>query len=229
MKKFNKIIALCLALVFCWSVCAVAADGNVVTDDIGKDFQKLEVKIVANKINVFGIAGVAEKAMVSLYMVEGDSIVYAKQVFTDEGGAFDAELILAPERYNADNSGTLLVGCTNADTVQFDEIELYSQVELDGCVADFKAVSSASDMGEFLTAFGEMLAINTEYTEEELEILYGKYTENSFDGISDCDAVIAAIDGLVTYVDDYRALLTEINETAANGDGAGLKNLISVT
>ncbi len=229
MKIFGKITALCLALVLCCGISVNAATGNVVTDDLTTDFQTLEVEIIANKINVFGIAGAAEEALVSFYMIEGSSIVYAKQVMTDKGGAFEAELILSPERYNADNSGTLLIGCSNANTVEFADIELYSQSELDDCVADFKEITSGAAMGEFLTAFGDMLAIDTEYTEEELDILYEKYTEDSFDGISDCDAVIAAIDGLVTYVDDYRALLAEINNAAANGDSGEVKNLISNT
>ncbi len=229
MKIFGKITALCLALVMCFGVCASAATGNVVTDDLTTDFQKLEIKIVANKINVFGIAGAAEEAMVSFYMVEGESIVYAKQVMTDEGGAFEAELILAPNRYNADNSGKLLVGCSNANTVEFADIELYSQNELDSCVADFKEITSGADVGEFLSNYGDMLAIETEYTEEELGILYDKYTENSFDDISNCDAVIAAIDGLVTYVDDYRAFFAAINAAAENGDSTEVKVLITDT
>ncbi len=229
MKIFKKFTALCLALVLCCGICANASTGNAVTDDLTTDFQMLEIKVVANKINVFGIAGAAEEAMVSFYMIEGTSIVYAKQVMTDNGGAFEAELILSPERYNADNSGTLLIGCSNANTVEFADIELYSQTELDDCVADFKEITSGAAMGEFLTAFGDMLAIDTQYTEEELDILYEKYTEDSFDGISDCDAVIAAIDGLVTYVDDYRAFFVAINEAAANGDSTEVKVLITDT
>lgn len=229
MKIFRKLSALCLALMMCLSVCANAATGNVVTDDMTTDFQKLEIKVVANKINVFGIAGAAEEAMVSFYMVEGSSIVYAKQVMTDKGGAFEAELILAPNRYNAENSGKLLVGCSNANTVEFADIELYSQEELDSCVADFKEITSGSDIGEFLTSYGDMLAVETEYTEEELGILYDKYTENSFDDISNCDAVIGAIDSLVTYVDDYRAFFAAINAAVANGDSAEVKVLITDT
>ncbi len=229
MKIFKKITALCLALVLCCGICVNASTGNTVTDDLTTDFQMLEIKIVANKINVFGIAGAAEEAMVSFYMVEGSSIVYAKQVMTDNGGAFEAELILAPDRYNAENMGTLLVGCSNANTVEFAEIELYSQAELDLCVADFKEITSGGDMGEFLSAYGDMLAIDTEYTEEELGILYDRYTENSFDDISDCDAVIGAIDSLVTYVDDYRAFFAAINEAAANGDSTEMKVLITDT
>ena len=112
MKIFTKITALCLVLIMCLGICVNAVEGNKVTDDLETDFQKLEIKIVANKINVFGIAGAAEEAMVSFYVLEGDSIVYAKQIMTDKGGAFEAELILAPNRYNAENSGTLLIGCS---------------------------------------------------------------------------------------------------------------------
>ena len=231
MKKLFRITALIMALVF--TVCALGVNAAVTESnasaDLSKNFQQFNIKIVANKITAWGIAGAAEKANVTFYLIEGSHIAYAKQISTAADGTFEAAFSLDPARYDAANPGTLLVGCSNANTKQVTGIELYSQAELDACVAAFKTINSGTAVGSFLNTYKDMLAVNATYNPDELELLYKKYQTGSYGSIANCDEVISAIDGMIVFVNDYRAFMTAINTAATNRDGGEVKNLITNT
>ncbi len=231
MRRCKGIIALILALVFCCAGLNVSAAvaGSNVSNNLAKDFQQLNVDVVANKISISGIAGYAEKAMVSFYMVQGETVVYVKQIYTETDGTFETELVLSPAAYDANGTGTLIVGCSNANSRKIEGIELYSQTELDSCVSDFQNIASKADMESFIDAYKDMLAIKEEYNSDEIGIIYDGFVENAPENLDDCDAVIAVIDELISYVSDYRNFFIAINAAASSGDGAEIKKLLTVT
>ncbi len=231
MKRIKNIIAIILVCVFCCAGLNVSAAvaGNKVTTDLARDFQVLNVDVVANKISVSGIAGAAASAVVSFYLTVDGEVVYLKLVNTEADGTFEAELVLSPEKYNAESFGILIVGATNANSQKIEGIELYSQAELDDCVYSFKnEINSVSDMADFLDAYGNMLAVENDYTEDEIAILYNEYVNNPPTDVSDCDQVISAINSLLNVVDVYKDFFVEINSAAALGDGAEVKRLLTV-
>jgi len=231
MKRSKGIIALVLVLVFCCAGLNVGAAvaGTNVSSNLAKDFQQLNVDAIANKISVSGIAGYAERAMVSFYMVQDDAVVYVKQIYTEADGTFETELVLSPAAYDAEGTGTLIVGCSNANSRKIEGIELYSQAELDSCVSDFQGIASKEDMADFIDSYSDMLAIKEEYTDDEMGIIYDGFVANPPENLEDCDAVIAVIDELISYVSDYRNFFIAINAAAASGDGAEIKKLLTVT
>ncbi len=234
MKKTKRLIAAVLACVFCLAGLNVGAadanvDGTQISEDLEKNFQVLNVDAVANKITVSGIAGYAERAIVGFYMTQGSEVIFVKQVATDADGTFEAKLVLDPESYDADGTATLIVGATNANSQKIDGIELYSQTELENCVDDFvNGIASAGDLADFLVTYGDMLAMENEYTEDEMLVLYNEYVNNVPEDVTDCDSVITAIKALTAVVDRYKEFFREINAAAAIGDGAEVKRIITV-
>ncbi len=235
MKRIKRTLAAVLACVFCLAGLNVGAaeanvDGTQISVDLEKNFQVLNVDAIANKITVSGIAGYAERAIVGFYMTQDSEVIFVKQVATDVDGTFEAELVLDPQSYDAEGTATLIVGATNANSQKIEGIELYSQTELETCVDDFvNGITSADDLADFLDAYGDMLAIENEYTEDEIQVLYGEYVNNLPEDVNDCDAVIAAISNLTAVVDRYKEFFEELNTAAANGDSTGVRRIITVT
>lgn len=235
MKKMKRIFAVILALAFCLAGLNVgAANGSVageqISFDLEKNFQLLDVDVAANKISVSGIAGRAEKAVVGFYLVQDGNAIFVKQVSTEGDGTFETELVLIPENYDADNTATLIVGATNANSQKIEGIELYSRTEIDDCVADFAdGIADADAMADFLAAYGEMLGIEFEYNEEEIRVIFDEYSKNVPENVQSCDEVISAIKTATAAVDNYKDFFRLINVAAENGDGAEIKRLLTVT
>lgn len=230
MKIFRNIFSVVLIVaLLCASVSAELMGDAVTSDSSKRDFSNLTIKVVANKVTVNGSVASAKKTSVTFYVTDGESNIASRQVFSDAAGTFEFEIVLNPERYNAENTASITVGAMNYNSRKIIGIPLYSQTELDDCVADFKAITSGADMGEFFAAYSEMLGISESYNSDELDLLYVSYSENPPVGVSDCETVISAINDLLTYITDYREFFVKINEVAESGDASGVKNLLTVT
>lgn len=229
--KISRII-IALALTVCMLAASVSAAlmGDAVTSDSTKgNFKNLTIKTVANKVTVSGSVATAKKTSVSFYVTDGTSNIASRQVFSDASGTFEFVLVLNPERYDAENTASITVGAMGYNSRKIIGIPLYSQAELDGCVEDFKTITSGEELGAFFASYSEMLGITEVYNQDELDLMYSSYEENPPADVEDCDSVITSINNLLTYITDYRAFFAAINEAGENGDGGAMKNLLTVT
>lgn len=229
MKIFRRLWAIVIAFAMCLTcVCAANIEGIDVTTDLPVSFQTLTFDAVANKITVQGIAGYAKKTMITFYLTEGDKVVFADQIFSEADGTFARTLVLDPSRYNADNTGTLIIGANNTNTRMIDNIELYSQVEMDDCVAAFKNISGIDALTDFFDTYGTMFNLEDAFDDNKLVLLWEMYKQNPPEESLDCEGVIDAVDQMSRAVLESEEFLNEANNAAANGDWEEIKNLIFV-
>lgn len=230
MRLSRSITAFALAACMLSASVSAAVMGTAVTTDSTKgDFTNLSVKTVANKVTVTGSVATAKATSVSFYVTDGSSSIAAKQVLSDTAGTFEMVLVLNPERYNAENTASIIVGAMEYNSRKIIGIPLYSQSELDSCVSAFTSITSETALGEFLNSYSAMLGISEIYNQDELKLMYTSYSQNPPVSVSDCDAVITAINSLLTYIADYREFFTKINEAGTDGDGSEMKRLLTVT
>ncbi len=231
MKKFK--LGVVLLTVACLLLSSMSAFGaitleNETNKEDWADFQSLEIDVVANTVTVKGLCASAHETNITVWIYEettNQDLIF-RQFVSESDGSFNMKFVLNTDWYNAENVATIKVAAENTDTYSYTGIELYSATELEACVDEFTAITDAASFGEFMTGNMEMLGREDAFSEEELAGLYEVYVEGGYT-VEDTDGVLNAITDIINIYNKRVELFAEINAEAAEGDGNGIKNLLT--
>ncbi len=222
----KKIISALLCFMLLATSVSAAVDGDAATSDLTSNFQTLTCDAIANEIRVTGIAGKAEKTVVTLAMTKSSVIVYLKQIYTENDGSFSADIVLNPVDTSG-STGTLYVSAMNANTRKVAGIKLYTQAELDGLVASYKSITNASDMADFFDDYGEMFGLSDgALTDADCVSLYSSYAAAPPAVDATLHQVIGYVESLVGSIVEYKNFLAAMNTAAQSGDWEEIKELM---
>jgi len=236
MKKFR--IGITVMTVVCLlfsslSAFAAVAGENITNSEELQNFAELEYSVLANTVTIIGQAPTAEVTEITVWIKEdntGKNLII-RQFKSNDDGSFERKFMLNTELYDADNTATMRIGATDTNTQKITGIELYSQAEIDGCVAEFGSITDKSSIGSFFETYADILNLNDEegnppaYTDDELETLFEIYTLGGYEA-TDTESVLAAIGDIENKFTKRGALMEELNAAADNGDGAEVKRLL---
>ncbi len=231
MKKIRLGIA--LLTVACLLLSSMSVFGAITLDNETNkaewaDLQSIEIDVVANTVTVKGLCASAHETNITVWIYEeetGNDLIF-RQFVSESDGSFNMKFVLNTDWYNAENVATIKVAAENTDTYSYTGIELYSLEELQACVDEFTSITDADSFKAFLVDNLEMLGRDDAFTDEELEGLYEVYTDGNYDA-EDTDGVLTAITDIINTYGKRVQLFEEINAEAAEGDGNGIKNLLT--
>ncbi len=231
MKKFKLGVVLltvaCLLLSNMSAFAAITLE-NETNNESWADFQSIEIDVVANTVTVRGLCASAHETNITVWIYEettNQDLIF-RQFVSEADGSFNMKFVLNTDWYNAENVATIKVAAENTDTYTYTGIELYSLDELQACVDDFTAITDSASFSDFMSDNLEMLGREDAFSEEELAGLYEVYVDGGYTA-EDTDGVLNAITDIINVYSKRVDLYAELNAEAAEGDGNGIKNLLT--
>ena len=233
MKILKNFLIIALCLVFFTSSLTIfgAVAGENETNKENRDvFTELNYQVIANTITVSGRTPYAD-TLVSFWLQENtdpEKTLFVYQHRSDSVGEFALKFIVNPSIYDADgaNDATLRVGGENINIQRIDNIPLYSESEMTGCLNAFASISDVDSFDKFFEEYSDMLGVEGGYSVEELEILYGYYQKNLPEGDESLEEIIEILSDLADKLTRHQKLIADVSAAAIGGDASEIRRLL---